>query len=39
MRDEPDQSFPLKLGGKTFNLTLKDIVYDATKGDFLTPTP
>jgi len=27
----------LKLGGKTFNLTLKDIVYDATKGDFHHP--
>jgi L-serine dehydratase len=37
MRDEPDQSFPLKLGDKTFNLTLKDIVYDATKGDFHHP--
>src|SRR5687768_18365081 len=31
MRDEPNQSFPLKLGGKTFTLTLNDIVYDATK--------
>ena len=37
MRDEPNQSFPLKLGDKTFNLTLKDIVYDATKGDFPHP--
>ena len=37
MRDEPNQSFPLKLGDKTFNLTLKDIVYDATKGDFHHP--
>ncbi len=37
MRDEPNQSFPLKLGGKTFNLTLKDIVYDATKGEFHHP--
>ena len=37
MRDEPNQSFPLKLGGKTFNLTLKDIVYDAPKGDFHHP--
>jgi L-serine dehydratase len=27
----------LKLGGKTFNLTLKDIVYDAPKGDFHHP--
>ena len=37
MRDEPNQTFPLKLGDKTFNLTLKDIVYDATKGDFHHP--
>jgi L-serine dehydratase len=37
MRDEPNQSFPLKLGDKTFNLTLKDVVYDATKGDFHHP--
>ncbi len=37
MRDEPNQSFPLKLGDKTFNLTLKDIIYDATKGDFHHP--
>jgi L-serine dehydratase len=37
MRDEPNQSFPLKLGDKTFTLTLKDIVYDATKGDFHHP--
>jgi len=37
MRDEPNQSFPLKLGGKTFNLTLKDVIYDSTKGDFHHP--
>src|SRR4029453_2618577 len=37
MRDEPHPTFPKKLGGKTFNLTLKDIVYDATKGDFHHP--
>ena len=37
MRDEPNQSFPLKLGDKTFNLTLKDVIYDATKGDFHHP--
>jgi L-serine dehydratase len=37
MRDEPNQSFPLKLGGKTFNLTLKDVIYDAPKGDFPHP--
>jgi L-serine dehydratase len=33
----PSQSFPVKLGDKTFNLTLKDVVYDATKGDFPHP--
>jgi L-serine dehydratase len=35
--EKPDQSFPVKLGDKTFNLSLKDIVYDATKGDFKHP--
>ena len=34
---KPDQSFPVKLGDKTFNLTLKDIIYDAPKGDFKHP--
>ena len=34
----PISSFPLKLCDKTFNLTLEDIVYDATKGDFHHPT-
>ena len=37
LRDKPDQSFPVKLGAKTVNVTLKDIVYDATKGDFPHP--
>jgi len=37
MKDEPDQVFPVKLGAKTLNLTLKDIVYDAAKGDFPHP--
>jgi L-serine dehydratase len=37
MRDKPDQSFPVKLGGNTLNLTLKDIVFDAVKGDFPHP--
>ena len=37
MRDEPDQIFPVKLGAKTLNLTLEDIIYDATKGDFPHP--
>src|SRR5688572_18730938 len=30
----PNQVFPVKLGTSTFNVSLKDIVYDATKGDF-----
>ena len=37
LRDKPDQSFPVKLGAKTVNVTLKDIVYDAPKGDFPHP--
>ncbi len=37
LRDKPDQSFPVKLGDKTFNVSLKDIVYDETKGDFPHP--
>jgi L-serine dehydratase len=34
---KPDQIFPVKLGGKTFDVSLKDVVYDATKGDFKHP--
>jgi len=37
LKDNPDQSFPVKLGDKTVNVTLKDIIYDATKGDFPHP--
>jgi L-serine dehydratase len=37
LRDKPDQVFPMKLGSATFNVTLKDIIYDATKGDFKHP--
>jgi L-serine dehydratase len=37
LRDKPDQVFPVKLGNKSINVTLKDIVYDATKGDFPHP--
>ena len=33
----PDQSFPVKLGEKTFNVSLKDIIYDSPKGDFPHP--
>jgi len=34
---KPDQTFPVKLGEKTFNVSLKDIVYDAPKGNFPHP--
>jgi L-serine dehydratase len=34
---KPDQVFPVKLGAKTFNVSLADVVYDATKGDFPHP--
>jgi len=37
LRDKPDQVFPVKLGDKTFDASLKDIVYDAPKGDFPHP--
>src|ERR1700751_1855308 len=37
MRDKPDQSFPLNLGDKTFNLSLADIIYDTPKGEFPHP--
>src|SRR5271168_1845731 len=34
LRDNPDQVFPVKLGNKSINVSLNDIIYDATKGDF-----
>jgi L-serine dehydratase len=34
---KPDQTYPVKLGDKTFNLSLKDIIYDAPKGEFPHP--
>jgi L-serine dehydratase len=37
MKDSPDKKYPLKLGDKTFELTLADIIYDAPKGDFPHP--
>ena len=37
LRDNPDQSFPVKLGDKIFNVSLKDIIYDETKGNFPHP--
>jgi L-serine dehydratase len=37
LRDKPDQVFPMKLGTASFNVSLKDVIYDATKGDFKHP--
>jgi L-serine dehydratase len=37
MRENPNQSYPLKLGDKSFQLSLKDIIYDSAKGDFPHP--
>ena len=34
---KPEQTYPVKLGDKTFNLSLADIIYDATKGEFPHP--
>jgi L-serine dehydratase len=34
MKEKPAQTYPLKLGDKTFNLSLADVIYDATKGEF-----
>lgn len=37
MKEKPNQSYPLKLGDKTFNLSLADIIYDNPKGNFPHP--
>jgi len=37
MKEKPAQTYPVKLGNKTFTLSLADIVYDAPKGDFPHP--
>jgi L-serine dehydratase len=37
LKDKPDQTFPVKLGNKSVNVSLKDVVFDATKGDFPHP--
>jgi len=33
----PEQTFPVKLGDKTINITLENIVYDSPKGEFPHP--
>src|SRR6185436_14638926 len=37
MKEKPNQTYPLKLGDKTFNLSLADIIYDKPKGEFPHP--
>ena len=37
LRDKPDQVFQVKLGEKSIDVSLKDVIYDATKGDFKHP--
>src|SRR5262249_17517676 len=37
MKEKPDQSYPVKLGDKTFNLSLADIIYDTPNGEFPHP--
>jgi L-serine dehydratase len=37
MKEKPDQTYAVKLGDKTFNLSLADIIYDAPKGEFPHP--
>ena len=34
---KPQQTYPVKVGAKTFNLSLADVVYDAPKGEFPHP--
>jgi L-serine dehydratase len=37
LKEKPDQTFPVKLGSKTVNVSLKDVVFDAEKGNFHHP--
>ncbi len=37
MAAKPEQSYPVKLGEKTFQLSLADVIYDNPKGDFPHP--
>jgi L-serine dehydratase len=34
---KPEQTYPVTLGDKTFNLSLADIIYDSPKGEFPHP--
>jgi L-serine dehydratase len=37
LRDKPDQSFDVKLGPSVVKVTLKDVIFDATEGNFPHP--
>jgi L-serine dehydratase len=37
MITKPQQTYPVTLGGKTLELSLADVIYDAPKGDFKHP--
>ena len=37
LRDQPDQVFPVTLGSKSIDVSLKDVVFDATDGNFPHP--
>ena len=37
LKDKPDQTFPVELGGKSVNVSLKDVIFDSVKGDFPHP--
>jgi L-serine dehydratase len=37
MKEKPAEKYPVKLGDKTFELSLADIIYDSPKGDFPHP--
>jgi L-serine dehydratase len=37
MKVKPEQTYPVNLCDKTFDLSLADIIYDVTKGDFPHP--
>ncbi len=37
LRDKPDQVFPVKLGNKSIDVSLKDVIYDATEGRLQAP--
>ena len=37
LRDNPKQTFPVKLGDKTLTVSLQDVIFDSVKGEFPHP--